>query len=554
MRKYLNKPIEELARELVAGLARLKKDYVDAAEELGRIIDPDRQYPHDFVVYRVTGYRPTSEGEVLMDGRSLRRDLGRLILDVSSSFSLATREYPEKVWRLSDLRSRFQVTEKTLNRWMDEGLVARRLTFPDGSRWIGFLESSVESFSGARGLYPVRAPRFSRLSAADRRYIIEGAREMKAATRLPITRIARHLARRTGRAVETIRYTIRHHDAERPQEAIFPPPARLEDAQKVAIYEDYLRGTPVALLRKRYKTRREKIYHAYFEVWADRLLRQPIAYVPSPEFDRPGAEEAILSASALPPAAPSRRPSPKAPEEAPAYLQSLYEVPLLDARAEHDLFRRYNYLKYQAANLRGRIDRKRIRVSLLREVEDLLVQASVVKNRIIRANLRLVVSIAKKHLAGPMGLFELISDGNVSLIRAVEKFDYTRGHRFSTYASWAIMRNFARSVPREQHQLDRFSTGHEEVLDVAGLRAYDPAKTNLSELRESIDVVLGRLTPTERSILVEHYGLNEAGQTRTLDQLGRSLGMSKERVRQIELKALRKLRSILRPQRADLLT
>ena len=203
----------------------------------------------------------------------------------------------------------------------------------------------------------------------------------------------------------------------------------------------------------------------------------------------------------------------------------------------------------------SRIDLKSVRTTQLREIEQFLLRANVVKNRIVRANLRLVVSIAKRHVGGPQGLFELISDGNVSLMLAVEKFDYSRGNRFSTYASWAIIRNFARSVPRERYQLDRFTTGHEEVLDVAAaLRTYDPNEVSVPELRESIDAVLAQLNPRERAILIDHYGLDDSGQPKTFDQLGRSLGISKERVRQIEIQALKKLRKIMRPQRADLLS
>ena len=183
----------------------------------------------------------------------------------------------------------------------------------------------------------------------------------------------------------------------------------------------------------------------------------------------------------------------------------------------------------------------------------LLVQANGIKNRIVRANLRLVVSIAKRHVTGPQTLFELISDGNISLMQAVEKFDFALGNRFSTYASWAIMRNYARSVPRERYLLDHFSTGYESVLDVAAsLRTYDPNEVNVPELRESIESVLIQLSPRERRILVEHYGLEDGETAQTFDELGRQLGLSKERVRQIEVGALRKLRRILRPQQADL--
>ena len=204
--------------------------------------------------------------------------------------------------------------------------------------------------------------------------------------------------------------------------------------------------------------------------------------------------------------------------------------------------------------MRSKIDLHRIRTSHLKQIETLLLQANNVKNQIVRANLRLVVSIAKKRLGGAQTLFELISDGNVSLLRAVEKFDYALGFRFSTYASWAIMRNFARSGPKERRQLDRFSTGREELVDIAAtLRTYDPNEANLPELRESIEAMLARLGPTERYILADHYGLGEGVEPKPLGQLAHTLGVSPERTRQIELRAIRKLRKTVDREAAGLL-
>ncbi|MCD6303571.1 MAG: sigma-70 family RNA polymerase sigma factor, partial [Planctomycetes bacterium] len=361
-------------------------------------------------------------------------------------------------------------------------------------------------------------------------------------------------------AVETIRYTIRKHDSDNPRDAIFPYLAsRLGHQGKQAIYRAYIEGSSAPELARRYHRTRGSIYRIIHEMRTRELLERPIHYVHNAQFDLPNADELILHGDdepqdkPHPTGRPSRR--TKGPEGLPPYLRALYEVPLLTAEQERNLFRRYNYLKYKAAQLCKKLDVNHPRASLLEEIEQLLLRANVVKNRIVRANLRLVVSIAKRHVGGPQSLFELISDGNVSLMMAVEKFDYSRQNRFSTYASWAIIRNFARSVPRERSLLDRFSTGHDEVLDIAAaLRSYDPNEVNLSELRESIDSVLSLLTPRERVILIDHFGLDADGRPMTFDQLGRHLGISKERVRQIEIQALKKLRKILTPQQASLLT
>ena len=98
------------------------------------------------------------------------------------------------------------------------------------------------------------------------------------------------------------------------------------------------------------------------------------------------------------------------------------------------------------------------------DIEKIYGEAVGTKNEIVSSNLRLVVSIAKRHVGPTENFFELVSDGNMSLIRAVEKFDFARGNKFSTYASWAIMKNFARTIPGEFKQRDRFRPTSEEVF------------------------------------------------------------------------------------------
>ncbi|MFP4055077.1 MAG: sigma-70 family RNA polymerase sigma factor, partial [Phycisphaerae bacterium] len=413
-----------------------------------------------------------------------------------------------------------------------------------------------------------QSAKFTKLSDEEREDLIRRAKRMADFTQCTLAEVARRLSIHGGRAIETIRYTIRNHDRRHPDQAVFPKMTEpLSDAKKDMIYRAFLNGVSPSVLAKKFSRTRGSVYRVVYERRATQLLHREIDYVYNPQFDLPNADEVILEGQFVgtgPAAADDgdeeNQPEPKKkpvsiPGDLPPYLKALYRVPLLTPEKERELFRRYNYLKYKADRKRQKIDPERARVGDLQRVESLLVQANLVKNAIIRANLRLVVSIAKKHLGGPQTLFELVSDGNVALMRAVEKFDYARGFRFSTYASWAIMRTYARSVPKERYQLDRFSTGNEEVLDIAAsLRTYDPNEMNLPEIRESIDAMLSRLSARERMILADHYGLVEGNDAKTFEQLGDELGISKERVRQIELQALKKLRRLSHPEAADLLS
>lgn len=554
MQGYQNKPVGELARQLQAGPMRLRKGYVDSAEALLGIVEPQNEYPYEFIVYRLTGYRSRRRGSAEpVSGRNLVPDLRRLILDVCDSFDLRVADYDEAVFDTPALAGKFGVSTKTVRRWSKSGLVARRIVFDNGKKRIAFLESSIRVFAKRRRRLMLRSARFTRLTQSERSVIIRQARRMVARSGCCLMDVSKRLSARTGRAPETVRYTIRNHDRRNPAEAVFPRyVSPLDERAREVIYRCFLNGVSVRSLAQRYGRTRGSIYRIVNEMRARQLLGWKIDYIYNPQFDLPGADELILAEPPADGAAEAKR--TRAPKDLPPYMASLYELPLLTPAAERWIFRKYNYLKFRADHLRKELDANRVKSALVRQIERLLAQTQVVKNQITRANLRLVVSIARKHLHGSQTLFELVSDGNISLMRAVEKFDYSRGFKFSTYASWAIVKNYARSVPKERYRLDRFVTGAEEVMDViGGLEGYDPHTCSMSELRDSLEVVLAQLSAGERSIVVGHFGLNSSGQTRTLDQIGRQMGLSKERVRQIERGAMEKLRSMLQPISSDLM-
>ena len=280
------------------------------------------------------------------------------------------------------------------------------------------------------------------------------------------------------------------------------------------------------------------------------------------------------------------------------YLKEVGRVPLLTAEQEVELAQRIE---------RGRLGREELAKGNVRprrrqELQLLIEDGWAAREHLITANSRLVISVAKKYMGRGVPFLDLIQEGNIGLIRAAKKFDYRRGHKFSTYATWWIRQAVTRAIAdqgrtirvpvhmgdqinkllRTQHQLTQRLGRDPTVEELADALEIHPQKienmiqvarrplslelptddeedsvlgdfikdeevsapddsATYNLLREHLDLVLEGLPPREVRILQLRYGLTD-GQAYTLEEVGRKMGVTRERVRQIEAQALSRLR------------
>ncbi|WP_107481781.1 RNA polymerase sigma factor [Streptomyces sp. JHA26] len=281
------------------------------------------------------------------------------------------------------------------------------------------------------------------------------------------------------------------------------------------------------------------------------------------------------------------------------YLREIGRIPLLSAAEEVDLARRVEAGLFAEEKLRCTPD---LDERLALDLDRLVVLGRLAKRRLIEANLRLVVSVAKRYVGRGLTMLDLVQEGNLGLIRAVEKFDYARGYKFSTYATWWIRQAMSRALadqartirvpvhvvelinrvvrvqrrmlqergyePTPQEVAAHLDLPPERVGEVLRLAQEpvslhtpvgeedDVALGDLIEdgdatspvesaafllLREHLEAVLSTLGERERKVVQLRYGLVD-GRPRTLEEIGRIFGVTRERIRQIESKTLNKLR------------
>jgi RNA polymerase primary sigma factor len=277
-------------------------------------------------------------------------------------------------------------------------------------------------------------------------------------------------------------------------------------------------------------------------------FRSRLRYVAHPSFDDPAARTAILAPLA----------DPAGEEKSPRLrLASLpngqARASILTREQEAHLFRKMNYLKCRADRLNEQVNAEGPSPVIVAEIERLQSEAQALKNRIVELNLPLVIVVVKKRIRPDQELSELVSEGNLALIQAVDRFDFARGNRFSTYATWAIRNTLASKAISDRRHRRRSFARYE-----ASLLAPDPGVADFEneavqdQRRTMVRRWFASLRERERWVLTNRYGLNGAAE-RTLAQIGRELGISKQRASQIAARAENKLRKFARREALEAL-
>jgi RNA polymerase primary sigma factor len=269
-----------------------------------------------------------------------------------------------------------------------------------------------------------------------------------------------------------------------------------------------------------------------------------IDYIPCREFLKKDAEK-LASTPPADAVVPLEQAGEKSVTDGPIapYIARLYDARLLTKDEEQFYFRRMNWLKFRAAAARGKLDARRATRRQMQKIEALIEEADTVKQLIITANLRLVVSIAKKFVSSELLFEDLVSEGNLALMRSVEKFNFALGNRFSTYATYAIQRHFYRLSQRSRKQWNRF-VSDDNALHALAASERDTEMCTSSQidvLKQTFGRFLEELEPREKQIVVARFGFDGEA-PRTFRELGSQMGVCKERIRQIQGRAMDKLR------------
>lgn len=542
MATYRLELLRSLARQLSFAPVEVRRAQLAAAEDLLGDLDPTKSYPPDFVTFRITGYKP--KGRVqreLLTGLALEHDLCALIEDVSTTMDLKAGDEPEPVLSIDDVTARFNVTSKTIQRWRKKGLVSRRFTFGDGKSRVGFLLSSIERFIARNSEVVQDNSNLTAVTLRERDSIVRHARRLAAADwNLAERDLTLRLARRYRRSTLTILHTLRKHDVERPESAVLCALAgELEPRVRSKILKAWRRGRSVACTARRAGVTRAAAYRTILDARMARLASRRATFHDDELYHGDDAEiaiDSIVRSGDL--AAAASREEARIPPKLPPYLADLYRTPLLSPQQERALFLQFNYRKFRFAMARRAFDPELVRSRDLKLLEGYAVKVDETKNRIVAANLRLVVSVARKHAtsserSGGPTLMELVSEGNLILMRAVESFDVHRNVRFSTYATLALMKGFARLVPEMRTRSQRAVSADVATMELADRREA-PAADRLAA-RDEVARLMQLLTPTERVAIAAQFGLENAPK----------LELGDRRSRQIERDAIEKLRRIV---------
>lgn len=309
--------LADLQRQLQYAPPETRRRQMDSAERLVNAIDPNLAYPREFVIFRITGYRPDGDDMITFAGPALRTDLANLIQRISDTLDLPPHRDGHAALRLEDVAARLGVSSKTIQRYRREGLVCHVVVFGPaggggggggvggvgGERQLACYEDALANFSATRSEHLRKAARFTRMSAETEAIILREAAELRAGRGLSLNAAAKTIARRHGRAHETIRQMLRKRDqaaVKRGEQPLFDNERGPLTRREVAtLHRAWMRGIDLGPMAERFDRSRPAIHRAITRHRAEMLRHLKVAFIEMPTFEMIGAADVILASRAV---------------------------------------------------------------------------------------------------------------------------------------------------------------------------------------------------------------------------------------------------------------
>ena len=278
----------------------------------------------------------------------------------------------------------------------------------------------------------------------------------------------------------------------------------------------------------------------------EQILAETYDYMDSPRFRKRSLERELFADDADPALPPTAWYQPTFQDLENATAES---PKLMSAKEEVLMFLRFNFAKRKLVLLQKLAKKD----GLTRELADKIVlwhgRSEHYREYLVRTNLALVLAMAKRTRLGQVDFAEVVSEGNMALLRAVEKFNVDRGFKFSTYACRAILKAFSRTSMKASRHRTRFPVEFEpdlEKSDWSDVKRKTVEEECVDELKTIIDRNLAELTNVEETVIRRRFNWQEEAESPlTLEEVGRIIGVTKERVRQIQNKALAKIKQVM---------
>ena len=449
-RSFRCQPLDDLTRQLLFAPPEMRIQQVVRAERLHDEVDPASNYPMDFLHYRITGYRSEKKDTTVLVGEAILPDLRRMIDALSRSVGIPVTP-DDPVESPQELAKRLNVSTKTIQRWRDAGLRWRWVaTGPGRRKRLGFARGAVEHFLVIHRDRADRAAGFTQIDPAVRNVLIDRARRIARRRKTTPFKLAAHLARRTGRAVETMRQLLEQHDRDHPDNPVFPDRSRpLSSRDRRAIARAIRTGVKVGRLADEYRCTRSMIYRAVRKQHAAALRRLRISYVTSPTFTRDDADEVILGHVLESAASTDEADQTARVDDLPAELQPIYQQPTPEPKTMRSMFVRYNYLKCKADRTIQSLDSHDPRASDIDVARRCIREARALRYQLVAINLPGVLSTARLHMidqpdTSTNHLLRLLDLGHQVLLAHVDTYDPVREQTFQAYLTWRCQSAFAR--------------------------------------------------------------------------------------------------------------